>query len=219
MKKSRVKIALKRVMMVSIFCIPPLLYLAYQYQKNIVLDVTRFGIVPEFAMMFQNSSLGMTHHDTTQHVTVVVVAKDSCAQGCDQLVQEMQSIKGYFQEELEGKDKDPNTPRKARFVVQASAGHEFFPDDWDLAYMSEGVPYLVPEVRKDGPWPAFVIIDDASYFRGFVPLSDPDLQKKLRVELTRIVSNQYLIHYVARQTLMWRKANGRVSANEGPSSH
>ncbi len=212
MDKPRFKFALKRVFLVFCLCLPPVMYLGYQYQKNIILDIERFGIVPEFEMMFHNSPIGMTHHDTTQHVTIAVIAKDYCKQGCSRLVHEMVELKKFFQQKLEGKEKDPYTPRKARFIVQASAGLEFFPDDWDRAVMSEGVPYLVPDVRKDGPWPAFVIIDDASYYRGFVPLEDPALQQVLRTELTRIISNQYLTHYVARQTLMWRKANGRETA-------
>ena len=130
-------------------------------------------------------------------------------------------MKEFFKIELEGKEKDSNTPRKARFIIQATEGIENLPGDWDHADMSvEGTPYLVPEVKMaSGKVPAMVLVDDAGFYRGYVPFDDPQFHDKLTVELSRIVSHQYLLHYVTRQTLMWRKANGRDKGEASQSSH
>lgn len=195
--------------LIFVLCLIPLLYLAKLYQDNVSLDVTGFGVVPEFAMMFKNNSKGMTHMDTEKHSTVLVVAKDHCAQGCTELVNQMKQIKSYYDQNLKGNVKDPNTPEPVRFIVQATAGWDKFPKDWDMAIMSEGVPYLVPSVKESGPFPAVVLVDDSSFYRGFVPSTDTELVVKVQTELERMKSTQFLMHYVAKQTLMWKKARGR----------
>lgn len=199
---------------VFILCLIPLLFLARLYQEKVSLDVTDFGVVPDFAMMFKNNPKGMTHADTEKHSTLVVIAKDHCASGCPKLVATMNELKSYYESNLKGDVKDPNTPEPVRFIVQASAGWEHLPKDWDHSLMIDGTPYLVPDVKKSGPFPAFVLVDDSSFYRGFVEANDPDLQLKLGKELVRMTSTQYLMHYVAKQTLMWKKARGKSDSKE-----
>ena len=203
------KKAIKVTLLTLLVSAVPLAYLGWMHHKNIVLDVTEFGVVPDFALMFHNNPKGMTHVDTEHHSTVIVATKDSCAQGCPQLVETMTWIKNYYKENLKGDVSDPNTPMAVRFIIQADSGLSHLPSDWDQAIMDENTPLLVPDVKKDGEFPAFVLIDDGSFYRGFVPLSDPQLKEKLTRELTRMTSSQFLMHYVTKQTLMWKKVKGR----------
>ncbi|SMF21725.1 hypothetical protein [Pseudobacteriovorax antillogorgiicola] len=216
--KSRHSKALKVSLLVLVLGSLPILYLAKQYQENVVLDVTKFGVVPNFQMMFENNPKGMTHFDTERHSTVVLLTEDGCQATCPELVTQMQQIRDYYDQNLKGDVTDPNTPLSVRFVVQSKGGYEGFPSDWDHALMDEETAFLVPDVKKDGPFPAFVLIDDASFYRGFVPSNDPMLLEKLSTELTRMTSSQFLMHYVTKQTLMWNKVKGRDLKNEDASS-
>ena len=210
-KKTR---ALRRAGLSLLICALPVAYLAYHHLTNVELDVTAFGVAPEFQMVFTNDPVGMTHHDTLKHLTVVAVAKDECADGCPQFIKQLEEFRNFYRQELQARTDDRNAPKETRFVVQAGAGLEHFSDDWLKVAMSPSVPYLVPEARADGPFPAVVLIDDSSYFRGFLPSSVDNFQEKLATELSRMTSAQYLHHYVNKQTLMWEKANGRSRVKE-----
>ena len=90
MNQKRHKKALSRAVLVLMLCLPPIGYLAYQYQNNLILDIEEFGYVPDFAMLFHNNAKGMTHIDTTHHVSIVAILKDTCANGCEAEIQAMQ---------------------------------------------------------------------------------------------------------------------------------
>lgn len=213
------KKAFKVSLVVFVFCLIPILYLYKLHSDNIVLNVDEFGVVPEFQFMFRNSDRGMTVADTERHSTVVVIADDHCRDGCPTLVDEMNLIRNYYDKTLRGKTSDPNTPLSTRFIVQAKSGWEFLPRNWDFVIQDEATPRLVPLVKASGPFPAFVLIDDASFYRGFVPSGDPQLFAKLSRELSRMTSGQFLMHYVNQQTLMWNKAKGRDIKAKSESSH
>lgn len=207
--QERKKKALKRALLALAICAIPLGYLAYKYQTNVTMDVENFGVAPEFTMIFHNNKLGMTHNDTLQHLTVVAVAKDHCKNGCPKFLKELEELRAFYEQELQARIGDRHAPRETRFVVQATEGLEFFPDTWLKADMSLGTPYLVPEVKKSSDFPAVVLIDDSSYFRGFASSGEAGFHSQLTRELTRMTSSRYLLHYVTQQTLMWQKANGR----------
>ena len=213
------KKAIKISTIVLLICLVPLLYLRKLHQENIILDVDGFGVVPEFQFMFRNSDFGMTAADTERHSTVVVIAGDYCQSSCPKLVDAMNRIRAFYKESLRGKQSDPNTPPGTRFIVHADSGWENLPNNWDFVLADEDTPILVPRVKADGPFPAFVLIDDGSFYRGFVPLSDPQLFDKISRELVRMTSGQYLMHYVNRQTLMWKKAKGRELKAQPEASH
>lgn len=195
---------------VLIVCCLPIYYLAGLHKNNVELDVSGFGQVPaEFALMFRNNQIGMTRSDTLVHHTVIVVAERGCKGSCKRLFDEMNTLKDFYNLNLKGDLSDPNTPTPARFIIQSAETWERIPEGWDLAVMASNTPYLIPERAQQISEPAFVLVDDNGYYRGVVSLNDSNLQEKLQTELKRMVSEKFLMHYVDRQALMWKKARGK----------
>ena len=57
---------------------------------------------------------------------------------------------------------------------------------WNLALLSDDEAYLVPENKREANYPAFVLIDDTGYFRGYVDIDDPQLQLKQKKKSRRL---------------------------------
>ncbi|MFW7377606.1 MAG: hypothetical protein ACOH5I_02205 [Oligoflexus sp.] len=201
----------------------PLFYLAYLYATNLKVDVTGMGIVPEFAYTFVNDPVGITQYDTEQYPMVVAILKDSCdvknegdafSSACQRMLEQMRNFEEWSAKHIEIGQRFVANPRKLRLIAMLEGQLPPISDRWSVAQLEEGMPYLVPENRRDAEVPAFVLIDDSSFFRGYILSSHERAEEKLMRELSRIVSHQYLMHYVTQQTLMWEKAKGREIASE-----
>ncbi|NRA64066.1 MAG: hypothetical protein HRU19_06250 [Pseudobacteriovorax sp.] len=219
MNWNRHKKALQRTTLVFILCAIPIGYLAYQYKNRIDLNIEEFGVVPDFQLLFSNNPVGMNHNDTAKHLTIVAAVGNACDTGCPEFVAQMGEVQSYFERELSPKKDDKYAPRSARFIVQGTADDSVFPKGWDVALMMDDSPYLIPDVKKNEALPAFVLIDDGSFYRGFITPDTPNGMEKLKRELVRMTSNQYLYHYVSQQTLMWRRANGRDIKEKNNQTH
>lgn len=208
--------ALRRVSILAFFLAIPIGFLAYLHETNVEVDVTEFGVVPDFFYTFSNNPVGITHFDTEQYPMLIAWVDRACVEGCPQVESQLESLQSFVNEELQYPTSyKVNFPRSVRLIVMS---REHPPklelEGWDLAVLRGDKKPLVPEVRRDAERPAVVLIDDASFFRAYVPLSDEKAYEKLTREMTRIVSHHSLMHYVTQQTLMWRKQSGRALKEE-----
>lgn len=220
--QQRTKKALMVSSLIGLISAIPLFYLAYLYKTQVEVDVEGMGVVPDFAYTFMNNPIGITHHDTEQYPMVVAILKDACDQeeeqqvseSCELMLSQMRTVEEWMTQHITVGQPHVANPRKLRLIAMAEGRLPEVSDNWSLAQIRPGQPYLVPENRKDAEYPAFVLIDDASFFRGYIPSSSPNALEKVRREVTRIVSHQYLMHYVTQQTLMWEKARGRAGKDK-----
>jgi|GEM_PF-5875895 hypothetical protein len=207
---ARHKRALIRTGLIFAVCAYPLWFFLKQQTANLEAEIDGFGIVPEFTLNFANQAIGMTHYDTHKHLTVVAVLKESCPESCPETQQFLAQFKAWADDELRMKtEKKVSQPNPIRFVIQTATAFEHLPQDWSIVAMESGDPYLVPERKAQAEVPAIVLIDDAGFYRAYAPLSDPQSPAILKRELSRMISEQYLIHYVSEQNLMWEKYRPR----------
>jgi hypothetical protein len=200
----------------------PLLVLAYFYSTNIEVDADGLGVVPDFAYTFTNHSVGITHYDTERYPLVVAVLKDVCQPemeakapvvSCEQAMSQLREIQDWVESHIKVQLVNVKNPHPLRLVAMSQGVVDAVPEGWNRVALQSGQRDLVPESRQQADYPAIVLIDDSSFFRAYVPFDDPRFFAKVTRELTRIVSHQYLMHYVTQQTLMWEKARGRRPAN------
>lgn len=227
MQKHKHKKALKAAALVSGIFLLPLLYIAYLYHNNARLDTLGMGVVPDFAYTFVNDPIGITHFDTEIHPLLIFVLKDACQAGpdgamtpsCRETLSLMEDIKVWVSQHIKVPQRNVSNPRPVRLVAMLEGPYDMIPAGWNIVAMSEGMSYLVPGNRKTAEYPAAVLVDDSSFFRGYVPSSHPEAFDKVTRELSRIVSNQYLLHYLTQQSLMWEKRRGRAEAAPSDDSH
>ena len=211
----RKKRAWKAVLIVGLFSMLPIAVLAYFYRTNITLDVENFGVVPDFAYTFTNDPVGITHYDTERYPMVVAVLGDACNLSCPAVSEYLKKLRNYVDTELDFPTSYKiRFPMRLRLIAMAREEPQVELDGWDIAVLTENQPYLVPDVKRTAEKPAIVLIDDASYFRAYVPLAQENGFEAIKRELTRIVSQQSLIHYVTQQNLIWRKQKGREQVQQ-----
>ncbi len=211
---TRHKRALRATLIVALVCAGPMWFFYRESRKSVVPDVKRFGMVPDFVLNFVNQPVGLTSFDTQKHITLVAVLKDSCAQDCPETVKFLQQLKTWADAELRLHSAKITQPQPIRFVIQTQGATETLPQDWSIASMADDDVYLVPEPKKDAPVPAVVLIDDSGFYRAYQPLAEAGAETLLKQELTRMITQQYLLHYVAEQTLMWEKSKPRRSLKD-----
>lgn len=209
----RHKRALFRTALVLLASAYPLWFF-YQHQRaNVEPDITDFGAVPEFTLTFANQAGGFTHYQTLNQISVVAIVKDSCAASCPETVRYLQQFKEWADGELRLKTQKMSQPPAIRFVIQTAGAIDALPQDWSIVAMESGDPYLAPLNRANAPVPALVLIDDNGFYRAYESIDRPETDQILRRELSRMISQQFLLHYVNQQDLMWeKKKSQRASA-------
>lgn len=215
---SRHKKATRVVVILAILFAAPYLYFAKLLKNHVSLDVEGMGRVGEFAYGFVNDPVGITHQDTKQYPLLVAILKDTCQESsdtCQRMLEQMNLLESWLSEKILVDQQYISTPRKLRLVamVAENSAPQDLSDTWKLSLLSEGESYLVPENRKQAKYPAFVLIDDTGYYRGYVDLDDELLQEKLRKEISKIVTDQYLKHYVSKQSMMLRRARSEDASH------
>lgn len=202
----RHKRALRRTLVVFGLCLFPLWFFIKHQIQDVEPEIQGFGRIPKFTLTFANQPAGFTHFDTKDQLTVVAVVKDSCPQSCPETVKFLSELKSWADNELRLRGEPKvKMPMPIRFVIQTAGPIEPLPQDWAIVAMEDPAdPYLVPEKKQDAAVPAVVLIDDGGYFRAYENLK-PEANEILRRELSRMISQQYLFHYVTAQTLMWEK--------------
>ncbi len=204
---SRHKRALSRTLIVFALCAFPLWFFIKHQLKAVEPEIEGFGHIPEFTLTFANQPAGFTHFDTREQLTVVAVLKDQCPTGCPETVKFLNELKTWADAELKlHKTAKIPMPRPIRFVIQTEGPIENLPQDWSIVLMEKAAddPYLVPDLKKDGEVPALVLIDDGGFYRAYEKIV-PESKEILEQEMSRMISTQYLMHYVSAQTLMWEK--------------
>jgi hypothetical protein len=206
------KRALRVTLLVAFIAAIPLSYFAYLSFTTPALEVKNLGVVPQFSLHFSNNPIGMTHFDTERHPTVIAIVRDLCETGCESFARKMVDLEHWVEKHIKQDLPNVKDPSKIRLIAMGE-GPEFLrqmPAGWDLATAGDQQPYLIPPSFTDDKSPAFVVIDDSSFFRAYLPEQEDRLMDNLKVLITRITSHQYLMHYVAQQALMWQKARGRM---------
>ena len=214
MSKLKHRRAIKATAIVAIVGFIPICILMYFHLTKHEIDLENFGVVPEFAYTFTNDPVGITHHDTERHPVIVAVLKDSCAASsestnCEAALRKMNQLKDWLTKHVLRKLPNVINPPPMRLIAMGEGIDPERFEGWQIVEMSENMPYLVPDVRKDGPYPAIVVIDDSSFFRAYIPVAEPDALDKAKAVINQVVSYQYLMHYVGQQMLMWEKYKGR----------
>lgn len=205
----RHKRALFRTSLILLACAYPLWFFYKHQSANVEPNIDGFGVVPEFTLTFANRPGGFTHYQTLNQLSVVAILGDACETSCPETVAYLKSFKEWADAELRIHSKKTNQPQEIRFVIQTEGALEGLPSDWGVVAMEEGDPYLRPLNRANAPLPAVVLIDDSGFYRAFETLSQPQTDGILRRELSRMISQQYLQHYVSEQDLMWEKTKGK----------
>ncbi len=205
---SRHKRAMKRTFLVFIACSYPLWFF-YKYSRgNVDPERDGFGVVPQFTLTYANQAGGFTHYQTQRTLTVVAIVRDSCPQNCPETVAYLREFKTWADAELRLHATKMSQPKPIRFVIQTTGQLEGLPQDWAIVAMENDDPYLAPTNRQNAAVPAIVLIDDNGFYRAYQPLKEPTTDSILRRELSRMISQQFLYHYVSEQALMWDKTKG-----------
>ena len=216
MSKSKHRKALKATVLVALVSMIPISILMYFHLTKHDIDLENFGVVPDFAYTFANHPGGITHHDTERYPILVAVLKDTCSvqnsqTSCDQALASMRHLKAWVEKHIQKKLPNVVNPPPLQLIVMTE-GAGLDPktiEGWQAIEVPKGGPYLVPEVRSNAAYPAYVVIDDSSFYRAYLPMAEQESTEKLKSVINQVVSNQHLMHYVGQQVLMWEKYKGR----------
>ena len=121
----------------------------------------------------------------------------------------LNQLKTWAENELTEKVGDIGNPPGVKYILMTDSSIDV-DDSWDVIKVEKGSEYLVPENRKDSPYPAIVLVDDYGFYRAYLPLSQKDSLKIAQKELAKMISNQFLQYYIKMQQLELKKSKIRT---------
>lgn len=216
MRKSKHHKAIKATAIVALISMIPVSILMYFHLTRHEIDLENFGVVPDFAYTFTNQPGGITNYDTERYPIVIAILKDTCTvesskSSCEKALASMKQVQAWVQESIHKKLPNVVNPPKLKLLVMSEGSGlnlESF-EGWHVIEVTGKNEYLVPEVRRDSAYPAFVVVDDSSFYRAYLPMTESETMEKLKSVINQVVSNQHLMHYVGQKVLMWEKYKGR----------
>ena len=184
--------ALKYTLLIAILLAIPMGYLIYLYSNDHVVSTEGMGRVEDYQYYFDNQQGGITTKDSERFIFLIGLLKDNCEKkNCEKEMMQLNNMKAWAEKALTERVGDIGNPPGIKYILMSSSSLKV-DKSWGVITPSKDQDYLVPKNHENSEVPAYVLIDDYGFYRAYLPLSAEDSDDKVKKELTKMISNQFL---------------------------
>jgi len=211
-----------RTFLMALFLVGPLYFLWWVNHEYKEVESTDFGPVSEFAFATIDGKSSFTHFDTFKRVSVVSLVENPCEDSCKtNLITKLTELKAWSDRHLVNKNKNDAKPQEISYVV-ISKEAVFLDSDlpgFKLILLDPGETFQLPEAAKkvSGDDPLIVAISQEGRFKGAFSAATLESTEKLERLLAKLTAENYLLHYLTLQNLMWEKAKNYARGRVDPA--
>ncbi len=201
------KRALFITVIVGAICAAPIYYLWKLNNLDRETLMSDLGSVPEFAYATSDGQSSFTHYDTFKRVTLLTLVNSGCQSSClSDTLSALKSLKEWADAHLVNKNKNDSKPQEINFVVMTrTPAMETLAAGIKHVFLEPTEDFFIPGENADDQ-SLFVIISQEGRFKAVLPALAKDTPQKSQRLLAKLTSDNYLLHYLTLQNLMWEKA-------------